>query len=105
MLNQVTHIAETHDAGRVTQITLRLGLLSGVEPQLLLQVFPIASAGSVAQDAALVIETRPIRVHCQQCNQDSDATMNQLTCRHCGSQHTHLLSGNELLLVNVELAG
>lgn len=104
MLRQVDTIALRHHAQRVTQITLHIGLLSGVEPQLLLQAFPIASAGSVAQDARLVIETLPIRVHCQHCHQDSEATLNRLTCRHCGGQQTQLISGNELLLANVELA-
>ena len=104
MLNQVNQIALKHHAERVTQITLHVGQLSGVEPQLLLHAFPIASAGSVAHDATLIIETLPIRVHCRQCHQVSEATMNQLTCRYCGGQHTQLISGNELLLVNVELA-
>jgi hydrogenase nickel incorporation protein HypA/HybF len=104
MLTQVGKIAVQHRARRVTQITLHVGLLSGVEPKLLLQAFTIASAGSVAQDASLVIESLPIRVHCRQCRQDSEATLNRLTCRHCGGHSTQLISGNELLLANVELA-
>jgi len=104
ILHQVHRIALEHHAVRVTNITLHVGLLSGVEPQLLLHVFPIASAGSVAQNASLLIETLPIRIHCQQCHQDSEATMNRLICPHCGGRQTQLISGDELLLASVELA-
>ena len=103
LLKQVTNIAQQHRASSVKQITLHIGPLSGVEPQLLLQAFPLASAGSVAQDAALVVESLPIRVHCNSCHKDSDALINRLVCGHCGDYHTRVISGDELLLANLEL--
>lgn len=103
MLSQVTGIALSYEAERVSQITLQVGPLSGIEPQLLLQAFPLASAGTVAEEAMLVIESLPIRVLCQSCQQESEVTANNLCCRHCGDYHTKLLCGNELLLANLEL--
>ena len=43
-----------------------------------------------------------MRVHCLQCGQDSDASVNRLLCGHCGDWRTELLSGDELMLVQVE---
>ena len=104
MLAQVARIASEHRAHAVTQIHLRIGPLSGVEPELLVQAFPIASAGTLAEGAALVVESLPIRIRCEACGRGSEAAAsNDLRCRHCGHWRTRLLSGDELLLGEVEL--
>jgi hydrogenase nickel incorporation protein HypA/HybF len=103
MLRQVDAIAAEHRAHAVTGITVRIGPLSGVEPDLLAQAFPIASAGTVADGAELLIETLPVRVHCQTCGEETEAAVNRLLCGSCGDFHTRLVSGDELLLASVEL--
>jgi hydrogenase nickel incorporation protein HypA/HybF len=103
MLNQIDAIAAQHHASSVTKVTLRVGPLSGVEPQLLLQAFPLASAGTIASDATLVIESLPIRVRCRGCEKESEVSINRLTCRHCGDYQTQVISGDEMLLANLEL--
>lgn len=103
MLRQVMDIADREQARAVTRILVRIGPLSGVEPQLLAQAFPIASAGTLAADAALELESLPVRVRCEQCGAESEASPNRLLCGACGDYHTRLLSGDELLLVSVEL--
>ena len=103
LLAQVDAIALQQQASRVTCITLQIGPLSGVEPALLQQAFTLARAGGVASQAALVIESLPIRVQCERCGQQSEATPNRLLCGHCGDYHTRLISGDEMLLASVEL--
>lgn len=103
MLRQVLDVLRQEQARAVTRILVRIGPLSGVEPQLLAQAFPIASAGTPAADAVLELECQPVRVRCEQCGAESDATPNRLLCGACGDYHTRLLSGDELLLVRVEL--
>jgi len=103
VLNQIRAIAEQHHASGVTKVTLRVGPLSGVEPQLLAQAFPLVSMGTIASDAALVIESLPIRVRCRSCHQESEVTISRLTCKHCGDYRTQVISGDEMLLANLEL--
>jgi hydrogenase nickel incorporation protein HypA/HybF len=103
MMRQVSDIAVEHAAQSVSSITIRIGPLSGIEPALLKQAFPIARAGTVANDAELHIETLPVRVRCETCGEESDATANRLLCGVCGDWHTRLISGDELLLASVEL--
>ena len=104
LLQQVGRIAAEHGAHSVSAIRLQIGPLSGVEPDLVEQAFPIASAGSVAESAELIIETAPVRVHCTECGADSEARSNRLLCAVCGTWRTHLLSGDELLLISMELS-
>ena len=103
MLNQIHAIAQQHQASSVTKVTLRVGPLAGVEPQLLAQAFPLASAGTIADAATLVIESLPIRVRCRNCGEESEVNINRHTCKHCGDYHTQVISGDEMLLANVEL--
>ena len=103
MMFEVETIASEHRASRVTSIKLGIGPLAGVETQLLQHAYPIASAGTIAEGAELVIEETPIRVHCTKCGEDSDALINRLVCGRCGNWRTELVSGDEMLLVSVEL--
>lgn len=104
LLEQVERIARDHQARRVERIVLQMGPLSGVEAPLLERAWPLAAAGSIAVDAELVIETAPVRVRCTQCGAESDAQANRLLCGSCGDYRTRLISGDEMLLANLELA-
>jgi hydrogenase nickel incorporation protein HypA/HybF len=103
LMNQVESIAQERDAASVTSIVIGMGPLSGVEVQLLKNAYPIASAGTIAEHAELVIEQLPIRVKCNQCGEESDASPNKLVCAQCGDWRTTLVSGDELMLMSVEL--
>lgn len=103
LLDQVTGIARRNPATDVQRIRLRIGPLSGVEPQLLEQAFSLARAGTVAENAELAIETLAVRVRCETCGTETEASANRLLCGACGDWHTKLVSGDELLLVSVEL--
>ena len=103
LMAQVAEIARRENALRVTRILLRIGPLSGVEPQLLSDAFPIAAAGSLAEGAELVIEDQAVRVKCLTCGEESDATVNRLVCGSCGDYRTQLITGDELLLASLEL--
>jgi hydrogenase nickel incorporation protein HypA/HybF len=103
ILRQLEDIAREHQASAVASLRLQIGPLAGIEPQLLAQAFPLASAGTVAADAALQLETLPVRVRCKHCGAETEATANRLLCGRCGDWQTQLLSGDEMLLASVEL--
>jgi hydrogenase nickel incorporation protein HypA/HybF len=103
LMNQVESIAAERNARSVVSIVVGMGPLSGVEAQLLKHAYPVASAGTVAEGAELVIEDLPVRIKCTQCGNESDALPNKLVCKACGDWRTTLISGDELLLMRVEL--
>jgi hydrogenase nickel incorporation protein HypA/HybF len=103
LMNQIEHIAAERNARSVVSIVIGMGPLSGVEAQLLKHAYPVASAGTVAEGAELVIENLPVRVKCAQCGTESDALPNKLVCKVCGDWRTTLISGDELMLMSVEL--
>ena len=103
MLTQIESIAAEEQAAAVDMVTVRIGPLSGIEPHLLQQAFPLAAAGTVAENAELIIEALPIRVKCQICDAETEDKANRLICGECGDYHTQLLSGDEMLLASLEL--
>ncbi|NDR56750.1 hydrogenase maturation nickel metallochaperone HypA [Aliiruegeria sabulilitoris] len=103
LIDQVTTVARDNNASRVSGITLEVGPLSGVVPDLLSNAFSIAAAGSVADGASLTIELSPVRVWCKACQAESDAKINRLVCAQCGDWRTELRSGDEMLLRSVVL--
>ncbi len=104
LVEQVQQLAADHGAHRVDRITLQIGPLSGVEPALIRHAFPLVVVDSIAAQAELIIESIPIRVHCRECGSETEATTNRLLCGVCGGYQTRLLSGNEMLLANLELS-
>ena len=102
LVSQLETLVREQEAERVVSLRVGIGPLSGVEPELLQHAFPLAAAGSCASEAALAIEHRPVRVHCSKCGCDSEARVNRLVCGACGDWHTELISGDELLLMQVE---
>ncbi len=102
LVAQVEEIARER-AARLTTVHVGIGPLSGVEARLLADAYPLAAAGTAAEDSALKVEATPVRVRCRSCGAESDATPNRLTCASCGDWRTDLISGDEMLLLRVEL--
>ena len=103
LVSQVASVARENNANRVAQITLGIGPLSGIEPFLLEQAYLMARAGTVAERAELIVQTIPVRVRCEQCGAESNVLPNRLLCGACGDWHTRLTSGDECMLMSVEL--
>lgn len=103
LLEQVQQIARERDAATVSRIVLKIGPLSGVEPELLRHAYPVAAAGTLAEHAELVIEDMPVVVSCPTCGTEAGVLVNRLTCTNCGEIRTTVISGDEMILQRLEL--
>jgi hydrogenase nickel incorporation protein HypA/HybF len=102
LIAQVEAIAAERSA-YVRQVRVGVGPLSGVEPQLLAFAYPVACAGTRAEGSHLEIERTAIVVRCRSCGAQSPAAPSDLGCTACGAWATDLVSGDELLLLQVEI--
>lgn len=103
LLQQIDSIVRKHNAIRVTSIVLDIGPLSGVEPELLRNAYPLAAAGTAAENAELIMQTADVVVRCSQCDSETHVLPNKLLCGSCGDFRTRVVSGDELILLRVEL--
>jgi len=103
LLREVERVARENNAGRVTQISVTVGPLSGVEPALLHNAYPLAVAGTIAEHAEFRIDVSDVVVKCSQCGAETPAKPNRLLCGECGDFRTNLVSGDEMVLKSLEL--
>ena len=104
LLEEVKRVAAENGASGVEKIVVKIGPLSGVEPDLLRNAYPLAAAGTLAENAELEIEPAEIIVRCSQCRAESKARANRLLCGECGDYRTNLVSGDEMILTRVEMS-
>ena len=102
LLDQLEKLAAEHGARRIAGIELDIGPLSGVEPDLLENAWPIAAANSIAENAELKITDAAIVVQCSVCSAETAASANKLVCGACGDFRTNLVSGDEMILRRVK---
>lgn len=104
LIEQAEAVVREHQAQRATRIRVQIGPLSGVEPALLANAFPLVAAGTLVADATLECVESPIVVRCQSCQAESTVSANRLVCGACGDWQTRVISGDALLLESIELA-
>jgi hydrogenase nickel incorporation protein HypA/HybF len=94
-----------HAEGRpVTQVTVRIGHLRQVVPDALRFGWELLTEPTELKGCELVIEQIPATVECRECHALTTLDMPILTCGTCGSFEVTLLSGEEFLIVSMELA-
>lgn len=104
LLDQVEKIARDRNAVSVDRILLRIGPLSGIEADLLANAYPLAAAGTIAENAQLDIEQSSVVVRCTQCQSETEVPPNRLLCGTCGGYQTQVVSGNEMILQRLEFS-
>ena len=97
--------ARKADAARVVRMVLRVGALSGVNPEALRFALESLAPGTPAAGAAVEIEPVATIAYCDQCQNDFTAD-NELyfECPVCGRPSANIKQGRELELSRVELA-
>lgn len=103
LLDQVTRLARENDASVVTGIVVRLGPLSGIEAGLLRRAFSVARLGTVAATAGLSIEMEPVTIACRHCGIECRTQPNRLVCPSCSRPCPHLVSGDSMTLVSLDV--
>lgn len=100
----VEAVTERTGSAPVASVRLRVGRLSGVVPDAMRFCFELVTAGTPLEGAALEFEQPEGRGRCRTCGATFEVTDAVLLCR-CGSADVEVLSGRELAVASVRLAG
>jgi len=101
LLEQVGTLARERAATRVKRITVGVGELAGVDPDLFATAFETFRAAGHLQEAELAVHRLPARWVCAACERALERGA-VLRCPACGAPG-RLAAGGELLLERVEL--
>lgn len=103
-LEQALARAQEAGASRITCIGLRVGALSGVDPESLEFALEALLPGTPAAGAAVEIEAVGAAARCAACGRDFPAGIGNLfACPDCGQPGTDLTGGRELHLSRLEV--
>ena len=102
MIEQVEDILRKEGATGAAQVTAQIGELSGIEREALEFAFSVAREGTMAANAALVIEPVKAAVLCGDCGKESDPEVPVMECRLCGSLNVRVIRGRDLVLKRIE---
>jgi len=101
LIERVEQELKNHGATVAHRITISVGELSGVEPELLASAFEIAREDSLLRTTELIVGCVKARWQCTECARDIDGS-SSLTCEACHSP-AKLTEGGEILFESVEL--
>ncbi len=87
----------------VRGIYLTVGLLSNVQPILMQNAFEaVVHDEPQYAHTQLHVEVLPIKVHCTECNRESQVEQYKFICAQCGRPVSNVVQGEEMLISKVE---
>jgi hydrogenase nickel incorporation protein HypA/HybF len=95
--------AKKNNAKKVTKLEIKVGVLSGVEVDLLKTAFDTFKEGTICEDAEFIVHIQPIVVRCKDCNSENELQKNEYSCPKCNSNNLEVLDGEEMYLMSLEL--
>ncbi len=102
VLEQVDAAAEENGAEKVLGVTMEVGEVSSIVPDLFTDAFDWAKKKTrYAQDAKLNMIIIEGRTYCQSCGETYRTTEYGRKCPHCGSFETYLLTGDQVIVKDI----
>lgn len=102
VLEQVDAVAAENKAQKVLRVTMEVGEVSSIVPELFIDAFNWAKKKTAllgeAELEMIIIEGR---TYCQSCGGTYKTTAHGKQCPHCGSYETYLLTGDQVIIKDI----
>lgn len=95
--------SKKHGFKRVVEISLKVGEFSGVIPECIEEFFPIASKGTAAEGAKLVMENVPAEFECRRCRWRGRMAKGSYTCPECSDESLKMVVGRDFYVENLKV--
>jgi hydrogenase nickel incorporation protein HypA/HybF len=100
----VSTAAKHADGHSVSRVTVQIGHLRQVVPDALQFSWQVVSESTSLKNSSLVIEQVPAVVVCVACGARTTLDLPILACGRCEGFDVKLISGEELVVVSIDLA-
>ena len=95
--------AEENNATKITKIVVKIGVMSGVKPDLLKTAFDTFKEQTMCYDAEFILNIQPVLIKCKLCETESILKKNEYLCPKCQSTNIEILDGEEMFLMSLEM--
>ena len=103
LLDQCEENARANDATKVTKVVVKIGVMSGVEPDLLQTAFDTFKEGTMCEGCEYIQNIQKVKITCLKCNTTSVLDKNEYCCPKCESVELDVIDGEDLMLMQLEL--
>jgi len=103
LLNSCEDRVSMNSASKVTKVVVKIGVLSGVEPDLLQTAFDTFKEETVCDKAEFIINVQKVVIVCKDCSTESTLDKHEYKCPKCESINIDIIDGEEMYLMQLEL--
>jgi hydrogenase nickel incorporation protein HypA/HybF len=103
LLESCEEHAKANDASKVTKVVVKIGVLSGVEPDLLKTAFDTFKEQTVCDKADFVMNIQKVQILCHDCSTTSILDKNEFSCPNCQSVNVKVEDGEDMYLMSLEI--
>ena len=103
LLDSCDENAAHNKATKVTKVVVKIGVMSGVEPELLKTAFDTFKEKTICQEAEFIINIQPVVIKCNSCLVESTLQNLEYSCPKCKSTQLNILDGEDMYLMQLEL--
>lgn len=102
-IDQVNKIAAENNVKKINSVTVEIGEVSTVIPALFEDCWSWAvKKETVLKDAKIKVEVIKAITYCEDCKGEYPTVQYGKVCPYCKSERTYLLTGNELIIKEIE---
>ena len=103
LLKQVSQIVADQGGGRVSEICVQAGDLSGVEPLLFASAFEEMVPDVFSVECQLKLDLVPVTAVCTHCQHEFEVLELQFLCPECQSGSVDVIQGDRLQLMSITM--
>lgn len=103
LLDSCEENAIKSSAQKVTKVVVKIGVMSGVEPELLKTAFDTFKEKTLCEEAEFIINIQPVVIKCNKCLSESILKSIEYCCPKCKETDIDILDGEEMYLMQLEL--
>jgi len=103
LLNQCEEHAAQNNAKKVIKVITKIGVLSGVEPQLLQTAFDTFKEGTICDGAEFIQNVQKLKLECKECANVFEVDEVRYYCHKCESLRVKVLDGEDMYLMSLEM--
>ncbi|MFT7004593.1 MAG: hydrogenase nickel incorporation protein HypA/HybF [Sulfurimonas sp.] len=103
LLDSCDENAKANNATKVMKVVIKIGVMSGVEADLLRTAFDTFKEKTICEDAEFIINVQEIVVKCNECQKEATLTKLEYTCPSCDSSDLQIIDGEDMYLMQLEL--
>lgn len=103
LLDSCEEHARQNNSTNVTKVIVKIGVLSGVEPDLLQTAFDTFKEKTVCDGAEFIINHQKVVIACLSCGEESTLEKNEFSCPKCDSNQVKVIDGEDMFLMSLEM--